>query len=145
MSTNRSIIERVHRLWSGGPERDVDLLYTEEFVAYLPESSERRFRYGRAGVLAALRRIRAGFPDWREDIQDLIEQDDRVVTRCRCRGTHLGSYSNLEPTGQEIEVEEISIYHLREGQILHQWIRFDELARLNQLGRLRRRVPLRLV
>lgn len=142
MSTGRGIVERVHRLWSGGPERDVELLYAEEFVAWLPESSERSVWHGRAGVLMALRRLRLGFPDWREDIIDLIEQGDRVVSRYRSSGTHLGRFSNLGPTGRVVEIEGISIFALREGQVVEQWTRYDELARLDQLGGLlRRRTP----
>lgn len=34
--------------------------------------------------------FRSAFPDWREEIVDLVAEEDRVVGRFKCSGTHRG-------------------------------------------------------
>ena len=79
--------------------------------------------------------FRASFPDVHMEIVDLIAEGDKVVGRFTCSGTHLGEWLGDAPTGRRFEkVDEVYIFRLREGRIVHAWGIEDTLGRLEQLG-----------
>lgn len=79
--------------------------------------------------------FRASFPDVHMKVVDLIAEGDKVVGRFTCSGTHLGDWLGHAPTGRRFEaVDEVSIFRLREGRIVHAWGIEDTLGRLEQLG-----------
>jgi predicted ester cyclase len=79
--------------------------------------------------------FRASFPDVHMEVIDLIAEGDKVVGRFTCSATHLGEWRGHAPTGRRCErVDEVSIFRLREGRIVHAWGLEDTLGRLRQLG-----------
>ena len=44
--------------------------------------------------------FRSAFPDWREEIVELVAEGDRVAGRFKCYGTHRGEFLGAAPTGQ---------------------------------------------
>ena len=134
--TPRAVIRRLHELWTAGDLEAVDEVYAPEFVGHFPSSSHLPERLGPAGVREGIRRIKAAFPDWREDVDEMIAEGNRVVTRYTSRGTHRGEFRGIAPTGRAITVREISIYRIAKGKVTEQWCLLDELDRLQQLGAL---------
>jgi predicted ester cyclase len=79
--------------------------------------------------------FRASFPDVHMEVVDLIAEGDRVVGRFTCSATHLGEWLGHAPTGRRFEkVDEVYIFRVREGRIVHAWGIEDTLNRLEQLG-----------
>lgn len=79
--------------------------------------------------------FRSSFPDVHMDVVDLIAEDDKVVGRFTCSGTHLGEWRGDAPTGRRFEaVDEVYIFRLSEGRIIDAWGLEDTLGRLEQLG-----------
>ena len=77
----------------------------------------------------------ASFPDTHMDVVDLIAEGDKVVARFKCSGTHLGEWQGHAPSGRRFEgIDEVYIFRLRDGQIVHAWGLEDTLKRLDQLG-----------
>jgi predicted ester cyclase len=75
------------------------------------------------------------FPDFRMEIVDLIAEDDRVVAHFKCSGTHQGEWLGEPPTGRRFEnVDEIYIFHVKEGKLRSGIGVEDNLARMRQLG-----------
>ena len=90
-----------------------------------------------AGEIAkqAFETFRSAFPDWREDIEELVAEGDTVVGHFRCSGTHLGKFMGIPPTGKRIErIDEIYFLKFSDGKIADAWGLEDNLARLRQLG-----------
>jgi steroid delta-isomerase-like uncharacterized protein len=79
------------------------------------------------------RLIRA-FPDLHITVEDLIEEDDRVVSRNTVTGTHQGEYMGLPPTGKSITYNEIFIVRFVNGRIAETWGVVDVLSQMKQLG-----------
>jgi hypothetical protein len=53
----------------------------------------------------------------------------------RFAGTHKGPSEEYgQPTGKEVVVEGISLYHFREGKVEEIWDRYDNWAVMQQLG-----------
>jgi predicted ester cyclase len=79
--------------------------------------------------------FRASFPDVHMEIIDLIAEDDNVVGRFTCSGTHQGEWLGHRPTGRRVEsIDEVSIFRFRDGRIVETWGLEDNLGRLEQLG-----------
>lgn len=78
--------------------------------------------------------FQASFPDMHMEIVDLIAEDDRVVGRFRCSGTHLGEWLGHPPTGRRFErIDEVGMFRIRDGRIVSAWSLEDTLKRLEQL------------
>jgi predicted ester cyclase len=65
--------------------------------------------------IAAARR--QAFPDLHITIEDQIAERDKVATRFRARGTHLGELAGRAPTGKEVEVTGINMCRIEGGKI----------------------------
>jgi predicted ester cyclase len=65
--------------------------------------------------IAAARR--QAFPDLHITIEDQIAEGDKVATRFRARGTHLGELAGRAPTGKEVEVTGINMCRIEGGEI----------------------------
>jgi predicted ester cyclase len=77
----------------------------------------------------------ASFPDVRMEVVDLIAEGEKVVGRFTCSGTHLGEWLGHAPTGRRFEaIDEVYIFRIAEGKIVHAWGLEDTLGRLEQLG-----------
>ena len=62
--------------------------------------------------------FRSAFPDWREEIVELVAEGDTVAGRFRCSGTHLGEFLGNTPTGRRMEVEEVFFLRAEEGRFV---------------------------
>lgn len=72
----------------------------------------------------------SAFPDWREEIVELVAEGDTVAGRFRCSGAHLGE----APTGRRMEVEEVFFLRVENRKFVYFWALEDRLSRLRQLG-----------
>jgi steroid delta-isomerase-like uncharacterized protein len=79
--------------------------------------------------------FRTAFPDVHMDIVDIIAEDDKVVGRFTCSGTHQGDWRGHPPTGRRFtNIAEVYILQIRDGKIVHAWGIEDTVNRLRQLG-----------
>lgn len=76
------------------------------------------------------------YPDLHIEVEDLIADGDRVVSRNTVTGTHLGEYLGLAPTGRRVAYDEVVIMRFADGQMAESWAVVDMLAQLRQLGAL---------
>jgi predicted ester cyclase len=99
-----------------------------------------------APELAALARqaftaFRSAFPNWREEIVDLIAEEDKVVARFRCSGTQQGPFMGFPATGRRQEVDEVYILRVKDGRVVDFWGLEDNWSRLQQLGLVKAPTP----
>jgi predicted ester cyclase len=80
--------------------------------------------------------IRAGIPDFRIDIEDMVAGGDKVAVRFVGRGTHLGSLYGETPTSKSIALYGIVIYRVQDGMIAEDWEALDEGDLMKQIGAL---------
>jgi predicted ester cyclase len=77
----------------------------------------------------------ASFSDVHMRIDDLIAEDDTVVGRFSCSGTHSGDWLGHPPTGRRFtDVAEVYIFRIADARIVRAWGLEDTLRRLRQLG-----------
>lgn len=85
-------------------------------------------------VRQAFTSFRAAFPDWREEIVDMVAEGDKVAVRFRCSGTLQDEFMGVKPNGRRQEVDEVFFLRVRDGRFVEYWGLEDNLARLQQLG-----------
>jgi predicted ester cyclase len=74
------------------------------------------------------------FPDWREEIVELVAEGSTVVGRFKCSGTHQGEFLGEPPTGRRMEVDEVFFLRVENGKFVYFWGLEDSLGRMRQLG-----------
>jgi predicted ester cyclase len=78
--------------------------------------------------------FRAAFPNWREEVVELVAEGNTVAGRFRCSGTHLGEFLGNPPTGKRMEVEEVFFLRAEDGRFVDFWGLEDSMGRMRQLG-----------
>lgn len=105
--------------------------YAADFVGdYRPYA----LREGHEGVRAMVEGAWSAFPDYHEEVRELIAEGDRVVVHLTISGTQRGQWGPLPATGKRAEFDEIVILQIREGKVVRQRGVVDNLSALRQLG-----------
>jgi steroid delta-isomerase-like uncharacterized protein len=91
-------------------------------------------QHGLEGHKAIVRLFRAVFPDLEWRIDDLIAEGDKVVARTTMRGTQLGDFFGMPPTGRTVEMNGVHIMRIADGKIIEHWGSNDDLGLMRQLG-----------
>lgn len=89
---------------------------------------------GLEGFVQFFSTFRAGFPDMRNTIEDIIAEGDKVVMRITVHATHTGTFMGIPPTGRETTVTGIDILRFENGKVVEHWAEFDRLSLMQQLG-----------
>jgi predicted ester cyclase len=117
---NKAMVRRMVDAINAGEEGEV----VEEL--FTPRAARR------VGRLFA--QFRSAFPDWHEEIVQLVAEGDTVAGRFKCSGTHLGEFLGEAPTGRRMEVEEVYFLRAEGGRLAEFWGLEDSLGRMRQLG-----------
>ena len=130
--SNKLLAQRVwEEVWHQGQLSRIDDLFTPDFVRHDPGGRELQGTEQNRQFIGSLR---AAFPDVHYTVEDQIAEGDKVVVRYRFRGTHLGAFQGMPPTGKQVTYTGILIYRIVDGKIAEQWTEFDLLGFLRQLG-----------
>lgn len=127
---NRELILLYHEVWNTGQTEKLNDILAPDFVSHYLTDQEWK---GLDGTKTEIANWRALFPDWYEEIVDVIIEKDKVVTRYISTGTHSGRYEDIDSTGTKIRIAEISIYRIKDGKLAEQWCLMDDSALKNQL------------
>jgi len=67
-------------------------------------------------------------------IEDTVSEGDRVAMRFSLSGAHTGTFMGLAPTGKTIHATATGIFRVVDGKATDNWVNFDALGLLQQLG-----------
>jgi len=115
-------------VWSKGNFDSLSSIYTEDYVGHFPGGQTVN---GRDGLRKTVRSHRISFPNWDEQVLEIIVDGNHAATRFRSRGTHDGEFLGIPATGNNIDILEASIYQMVDGKIAEQWA-FPDIASLQQ-------------
>jgi len=116
---NKAMVRRLIEALNAGNMDVMDELFTPELATQAKQ-----------GFTA----FRSAFPDWREEIVDVVAEEDRVVGRFKCSGTHRGEMMGIAPTGRRMEVDEVYFLRVQDGKFVEFWGLEDNLTRMRHLG-----------
>lgn len=74
------------------------------------------------------------FPDVKVEADSMVEEGDVVALRATLRGTHLGMFNGVAPTGRRFVQTFQAQYRFSDGKIVERWANPDTFGLLLQLG-----------
>lgn len=96
-----------------------------------PSGREARTPEGGAQVIAMYLQ---GFTELEVTVDEMIAENDRVVTRYTARGVQNGVLMGMPPTGKSFQICGILISRFKDGKVIEDWELFDLLHLFQQLG-----------
>ncbi len=133
MSTeqNKALARRYFEAIDRGDLAALDQILSPDFRYHLPGSPA---PLDRAGHRHFLTTFYAACPDLSHTVEDIVAEGDRVATRATDRGTQRGELMGIPPTGKQFTITGINIVRVAGGRIAEEWVVFDQLGMLQQLG-----------
>lgn len=136
---NRQVLDRLNEeVFNRGNVDAIDELVADDFVEHdpMPGASP-----DREGFKTMVRGLRQAFPDLHLDVDDQLEDGDRIAERWRCTATHEGEFMGIPATHRQIEVHGMDITRLQDGVVVEHWTQVDMAGLLQQLGALPSEAP----
>ncbi|MGD8395442.1 MAG: ester cyclase [Candidatus Eiseniibacteriota bacterium] len=133
LERNKRLVRKMNaEVWNNNNLSIVDQLYAPDFVLhFLPDGTE---SIGIDSLREHVRQLRRAFPDWSEEIQRIVAERDMVVIHYVSTGTNQGPWLGNPPTGKRIQINEVSMFRVKEGRIAEQWLLPDTFGMRQQLG-----------
>lgn len=130
VNQNKEIVRQFfEQIWNQGDESAIDRFIAEDAIGNDP-----KFGVGRESFRAQWRKWRIAFPDINFAIQELVAENDVVVSRWLLTGTHLGQYLNKPATGKKISVDGVSIDRLKNGMVISGFDAWDSQVLAAQIS-----------
>jgi steroid delta-isomerase-like uncharacterized protein len=130
---NKTIARRwFEDLWNKGNLSVADEVLAPTYVHH--DLSTPDFGRGPESEKKRVTHYRTAFPDLHLTIDDLIAENDKIVVRWTCRGTHKGDLSGIAPTGKGFTLTGVSISRISAGKAVEGWVNWDALGMFQQLG-----------
>jgi steroid delta-isomerase-like uncharacterized protein len=127
----KEIVLELYAAFDKGEFDRVRSMMSPDFIADLvgipaPLDREAFIQFGREFQIA--------FPDSCHQFDEIIVEDNKVVTIGKFRATHLGKFQGLPATGRSIEVEVVHIDKLSDDRIVYHWGQGNQAGMMQQLG-----------
>ena len=132
VSSIRQVSKQYFATWNSGDTSLLDDVFASEFVIHDP-ASPMALTMGPAGVEERIRAYRTAMPDLHISIEDVISENDRVVTRWILRGRHYGRFEDVAGGGASVEVSGTTIHRISNLRIVEQWVNWDTEALRSQM------------
>lgn len=130
LAANKELVRRhQEEIWNKGNMAAIDEFYAPDFVGHFPFGES----VGREGLRKQVASHRAAFPDWTEQIEEILAEGDLVAIRFTSRGTQRGEFRGISPTGRSVTIGEAAIFRIADGRIAEQWVFPDVGSLLEQL------------
>jgi len=78
--------------------------------------------------------VRQTYPDLHGTIEQQIAEGELVVSRITARGTHLGTWLGMKPTGKKVEITGVNVDRVVDGRIVEHGGAADLLLPLLEIG-----------
>jgi predicted ester cyclase len=96
-----------------------------------------RYPLGIEGAKEHVLGVRQTYPDIHLTVEQQIEEGEWVVSRVTMRGTHLGEWMGMAPTGEAIEATAVNIDRVVDGRIVEHGGAANLLGPLLKAGAIR--------
>jgi len=132
-SDNKEIARRLmDECWSQGKLEAVRELVSNECRYHDPVFPS--LTSGVENIKRHISTCRSGFPDLKFTIGDTIAERNEVVIHWTARGTHKAQFLGISPTNRVATVSGTSIFRIEDGRITEQWVDWNLMTLMEQLG-----------
>lgn len=112
------------------------LVAIDEFSdpSYLDHTAPSGLPSGIEGQKQLIGMYLTAFPDLHLTVEELIADQDKVVSRWSGSGTHQGKFLGIPPTGKQVTTTGMEIIRIAGRKFVEHWMELDALGLLQQLG-----------
>ena len=130
MDRKQTIIDYSKRLWAARDLTAIDDYFAENARIISPLNTKK----GSFTMREIAEKWLAAFPDLVITWQDHMADGNKVVSRWKATGTHMGSFFETSPTHREVSYTGVTVYTFDEhDKICEYWALVDMHAILTQL------------
>lgn len=132
LEENKALVRRLYTELEAGNFDALDEIMAEDYVDHAPPPFP-GLGPGRQGVKDAARVFLEATPGVHE-IEDMVAEGDKVVTRMTAYGKHVGDLFGITATGNDIRMTATVIHRIEDGKLVEKWADKDVFGFLQQLG-----------
>lgn len=130
LEENKAIVRRFIEEYNNRNLNYLNLI--DDFVS--PDYIDHSNKVNREGLKQLFIMGLKAFPDWHENIEDIIAEGDKVWVRLSYTGTHRGEFMGISPTGKKIMSKAVDIYRIVDGKLAEYWNVTDNVNIFKQVG-----------
>ncbi len=104
---------------------------------YVEVYKNKRHPIGIAGAKEHILGVRRTYPDLQVAVEKQIAEEDWVVTQITARGTHMGEWLGIKPTGKKVEFTGVNIDRIKNNLIVEHDGAVNLLEKLIEIGAIR--------
>ena len=129
---HQAILTRIlDEAWNQGNIDVVDELVATEYAYHDPQYPESE---GVEGYKQRVSTYRSAFPDIHFTVEDMIAEGDKLAFRWSSTGTQTGDLPDIPATNRTTSVWGIGIVRIVNGKIVEEWVVWDTLGMMQNLG-----------
>ena len=133
MSDIQAVMKRIYDdVFTQGNVEMIDELMHEGFVEH--EELPPGIPPGREAPKAMMAMMRSAFPDFRADVEEMLQDGNKVIARARFSGTHQGEFMGIPATGNTFDINVIDIIEFEGDKAIAHWGLMDTARMMEQLG-----------
>ena len=126
-------------------QRLIDEAYNQGNLAVLDELIDPGYRRyqppmkkveGAADYRTFIEEVRAAYTNFRMDIEEILTDGDKTVTRIVLSGKHTGKTPTIQapPTGREVAMKGCTVSTWKDGKVVEEWAYNDYMGLTQQFG-----------
>jgi steroid delta-isomerase-like uncharacterized protein len=131
---NKALVRYYYEELEAGNLDVVDEVFSDDYTSESNVIQSDIENVGREELKQVLREMVTAFPDTSIESQMLFAEGDTVISIQMWRGTHLGSYRGVPPSGNEISYELWGRFVIEDDEVVRASVQGDNLGLFTQLG-----------
>jgi steroid delta-isomerase-like uncharacterized protein len=128
---NVAVVRRLLDAVASGNTDGLDQIIAPNFVNHDPSLPPME---GVEGAKQLCMLWHGAFPDMKFTIEDSLSEGEKVAMRFRLEGKNLGAFLDMPATGKPVNATGTGIFRVVNGKLTDNWVNFDALGVLQQLG-----------
>jgi predicted SnoaL-like aldol condensation-catalyzing enzyme len=121
---NRQLVAQLVECWNTGKLEPIDQVLSPKFIRHEPEVDGAAT--GREEYKQTIKRYRDNLANFRTEVPDIIEQDDKIVFRFKTTG---------KARSGPVVFEGVNILRIEGNKIVEDWVYFDVTGLRDRLRR----------
>jgi steroid delta-isomerase-like uncharacterized protein len=78
--------------------------------------------------------INNAFPDLRNNIVDIVAEEDKVAVRFNVTATHKGEFQSIPPSGKDVSFSGMAFLTVTDAKVSEEWATADMMGLMQQIG-----------
>ena len=133
MESHKEVVYKFYdAIWNKADKTVIPDLLTEDFLF---RGSLGLMQRGHIGFANFMDQIRAAIGEYRCEIVEMAEEEDRVFARSLYSGIHRGDLFGYAATHGRIKWDGVAIFRFRDSKIAELWVLWDVNDVMKQLAR----------